>query len=489
MRVLPTWLCAVALLGCSPPCPAQEIRVAPGIPHGAYNFTTLYYDQKVDHFSYGVQPLTFKQKYLVNDAHWNASAGPILFYTGNEGAIELFAQNTGFMFELAPQLQAMVVFAEHRYYGSSMPFGNKSYTHKQYYQYQSSMQALEDYVELIQFLRTNITGAAKSPVIAFGGSYGGMLAAWIRIKYPHIVQGAIAASAPVAQFTGLTPCEDFNRLTSAVYRNASQACEALIKGSWKAIDAETKSANDKAWLTSQWKLCQPLKTSDDVQKLKEYLTDLWTNLAMANYPYPANFLAPLPAYPVAQVCKAMTAGAAGGTKQVLQSVFAGLSIYFNNTGTAKCQQFTSDGMPQSLDGRGWDLQSCTEMVMPICADGEHDMFEAQRWDLSEFSRGCLARWRTRPEPYKMQHVYGGRELGAATNIVFSNGNLDPWSTGGVKKTINSKVLALVIEGGAHHLDLRAAEHADPQSVRDARANEVVQMKRWIDDYNNGVVEG
>lgn len=46
------------------------------------------------------------------DAYWKGS-GPLFFYTGNEGAIEGFYDNTGFLFELAQNFSALIVFAEH----------------------------------------------------------------------------------------------------------------------------------------------------------------------------------------------------------------------------------------------------------------------------------------------------------------------------------------------------------------------------------------
>jgi hypothetical protein len=68
------------------------------------------------------------------------------------------------------------------------------------------------------------------------------------------------------------------------------------------------------------------------------------------------------------------------------------------------------------------------------------------------------------------NVYGGKRLKYATNIVFSNGNLDPWYPAGVSTEAlstagtDSSVLALLIDQGGHHLDLFDATDEDPESV-------------------------
>ena len=74
------------------------------------------------------------------------------------------------MWDIAPEYNAMLVFAEHRYYGNSLPFGEDSYKDLEHLGYLSSEQALADFDVLIKALKIKY---GNVPVVAFGGSYGG----------------------------------------------------------------------------------------------------------------------------------------------------------------------------------------------------------------------------------------------------------------------------------------------------------------------------
>lgn len=192
-----------------------------------YSYTTKYIEVPVDHFTFTTNA-TFKLRYLSNADFWQ-EGGPIFFYPGNEGSVDMFVQGTGFLWEIAPRFGALIVFAEHRYYGESLPFGELSLLSLDYLGYLTSAQTLADYVVLLDRLQKD--SQIPCPVIAFGGSYGGILAAWMRFKYPGMIYGAIASSAPIWQFQDLVPCNAFNEIVTRVYKD----CSDLIKKSWKLL--------------------------------------------------------------------------------------------------------------------------------------------------------------------------------------------------------------------------------------------------------------
>ncbi|CAF3340275.1 unnamed protein product [Rotaria socialis] len=434
--------------------------------------------QNVDHFGFSNMD-TYQQRYTLNTDVWE-NGKPILFYAGNEGDIDLFCDNTGFMWDIAPIFNAMVVFAEHRYYGQSLPYGNQSYSNPEYTRYLTSGQALADYAYLLDYIHSSIKGAELSPVIVFGGSYGGMLAAYFRMKYPHVVVGAHAASAPILQMT--TPCEAFSRIVTQDFLQESAQCVDIIRSSWGAINRIGSSASGLQRLGNLFKLCNPLKSVDE---LKNWLLDMYGNIAMVDYPYPTSFLADLPAFPARVFCSNVTSAVLrlrkNDDEDVVRRIIKGTNVFFNYTGQTECFDTGSQGSP-SLGDLGWSYQSCTEFVMPMCSDGVNDMFENQPWDFQAFSDACYDQWKVRPR-FEWPYIeYGGKnltDLRFFSNIAFTNGNLDPWSSGGVRTTVAPSLPAIPVIGGAHHLDLRAANKADPPSVLQARQQVVALIEKWI----------
>ncbi|XP_056139643.1 lysosomal Pro-X carboxypeptidase isoform X2 [Lampris incognitus] len=443
----------------------------------AVSYETRYFEQKIDHFGF-LEDGTFKHRYLVANQSWNPEGGPILFYTGNEGDIAWFCNNTGFMWDIAEELGAMLVFAEHRYYGESLPFGQDSYSDSKHLNYLTSEQALADFAVLIQELKSTVTGAQLSPVIALGGSYGGMLSAWMRMKYPHIVVGALAASAPIWQFPGMVPCGDFYKVVTQDFAKSGFNCDVNVRRSWRAIDNVSSTDQGLQWLSEQFGLCVPLKKREEALSLKGWLQETWVNLAMVDYPYEASFLQPLPRWPIQVVCKYLGFESAVSDYQLLHGISQAAKLYYNYTGRSSCLN-TSETATSSLGFLGWYYQACTEMVMPMCTDGIQDMFEPQEWNFQAFSDECHSLFGIRPRADWAGTVYGGKDIASHSNIIFSNGGLDPWSSGGVTRNISDSLVAIMIPEGAHHLDLRYNNANDPPSVRTARALELMYFKKWI----------
>ncbi|CAG9759251.1 unnamed protein product [Ceutorhynchus assimilis] len=449
-----------------------------------YGFVTKYIDMPLDHFSFTTNT-TFKLRYLVNDTYF-AEDKPIFFYTGNEGDISMFAQNTGFMFELAAKMGALLVFAEHRFYGETLPFGNNSYTSPKYLGYLSAQQALADYVYLINDLQKQYVNKSNSleklPVIAFGGSYGGMLAAWLRIRYPYSVIGAIASSAPVWQFHGIIPCENFNKIVTDVVRSlGSEICADTIRKSWNILRNITATDKGKIDVSTTFQLCKNIQTNDDIETLLNWLSEIYVDIVMVNYPYPTSFLVPLPGHPVREFCEGLDSVKYKDGVGLVEAIAKGLQIYTNYTGTTKCNDILQTAGP-NLGENGWNFQSCTDMIMPMCST-DTDMFENSAWDFQQFSDDCYKQFSVRPRNEEVPILeFGGTEIETASNIVFSNGLLDPWSSGGVIKNISSQVLSILIPDGAHHVDLRAANPLDTESFKTARQFHEKQINKWLDKF-------
>ena len=147
-----------------PPMPPQFPRT----------YQVKFIQQPYDHYNLLTLPATgetWPQRYLFNDTYWPGPPFPIIFYCGAEGSgVETIWDHSGWIVDtLARNLSALIVFAEHRYFGVSDPFGptNSFIPDAGHLGLLTLEQAMQDYAELITSLRTNLsvrTGSSATKI-------------------------------------------------------------------------------------------------------------------------------------------------------------------------------------------------------------------------------------------------------------------------------------------------------------------------------------
>uniref|UniRef100_A0A7S3RLM5 Uncharacterized protein n=1 Tax=Strombidinopsis acuminata TaxID=141414 RepID=A0A7S3RLM5_9SPIT len=280
------------------------------------------------------------------------------------------------------------------------------------------------------------------------------------------------------------------------------------------MDMKTR---DDTWddLSEIFNTCTPIQAADEITNLYMHLSNGYQYMAMTDYPYPASFLEPMPGYPINECVKPfepipttdemsfvgktknlfsekmtkIRGGMSSRETELLNALHDSTNVYFNYTGQYPCTNLSDTEGTGNLDGYGWNILACNELFMPTAMNDE-SMFLPLLIDYDAYTTYCQNTYGLTPQYDWALDYFGGYDIEkdflAVTNIVFSNGNLDPWMAGGLNYnvTADGSGIALLIEGGAHHLDLRAPTDQDPDFLIEARAIETANIKKWVDEYQN-----
>lgn len=263
--------------------------------------------------------------------------GPIFFYTGNDADIENFAKNSGILFDLTAIFNAGVVFAEHRYYDADAtysPLSDQPQNTMAQRAYLSTPQVLADYAQLLPYAFTTNFGVqpgdAQPQVIAIAGSYGAVLAAWMRLKYPNIISGAWISSGPVLSFHGGgMPLGAFDAVTTATM-TASGCSLDVVRAGFAAIDNLGGSATTVDTLNTVFNISTASKlgaNAQDIADLKSWVREGFESLATVNYPYPTGFFKPLPGWPMEQACSFLATAGADVTAAATQ-LYQAVAVFY-----------------------------------------------------------------------------------------------------------------------------------------------------------------
>ncbi len=99
-----------------------------------------------------------------------------------------------------------------------------------------------------------------------------------------------------------------------------------------------------------------------------------------------------------------------------------------HSGTVPCLNITVD-IPDWGGCCGWDYLACTILYQPQAQRGM--WWPATTWNLTADMEACQQQFGVQLRPHWAIAEFGGLDFHASSNIIFSQGLLDPWHTSGV----------------------------------------------------------
>ncbi|XP_047589885.1 thymus-specific serine protease [Lutra lutra] len=427
---------------------------------------------------------SFLQRYWVNDLHWASPRGPVFLHLGGEGSLGSGSVMRGHPAALAPAWGALVIGLEHRFYGLSVPAGGLDVAQLGFL---SSRHALADVASARLALARLFNMSASSPWICFGGSYAGSLAAWARLKFPHLIFASVASSAPVRAVL------DFSEYNEVVSRSlmstavgGSPECRAAASAAFAEVERRLRAGREaRGALRAELGACSSLGRAEDQAELLGELQALVGGAVQ----YDAQAGAPLS---VRRLCGLLLEGRSNrsrsapyhGLRRAVQVVMHSLGqrcLSFSRAETVARLKVTD---PQVSGGgdRQWLYQTCTEFGFYVTCEDPRCPFSRlpalpSQLELCERVFG-LSTSSVVQAVGQTNSYYGGQTPGA-TQVLFINGDTDPWHVLSVTQALGPSEAALLIPGASHCMDMAPERPSDSPSLRLGRQSISQQLQIWL----------
>jgi len=376
---------------------------------------------------------------------------------------------------------------EHRYYGQSKPMPDLKVKNLAWL---SSHQALADIATFIVRMKDQLK--LEGPWISIGGSYPGSLSSWLRLKYPHLVAGAVASSGPV----NVKPdFPEYLEVVDTALKAENELCSVNVKTAVGRMQFLTQHRVGWAMLTKKFKLCKPFDGTKKantatlietllgnfetiIQYNKDKKNGKWSNITTQ------------------VLCDIMTDSKFGSELEKFVKV-NDLSLQiadqncldadYDNKVNMLLNTSYSDPLsriPGDVGNRQWFYQTCTQFGWYQSSDQPDHPFGDQ-FPLEFFIDMCSDVFGPKFNKELLEagiqqtlQEYGGLNI-SVSNVVFVHGSLDPWHALGILEDQSPSSPAILINGTAHCANLYPPDEKDPQSLKDARLKIGQLIKKWI----------
>lgn len=348
-----------------------------------------------------------------------------------------------------------------------------------------------DSVSFIEFLKNTVPDRRDSRTIVVGTSYGGFLAAALRMNHPETFYGGVAWGAPITDL-GI---DDSDRsafatydYTSRVYLEQSRDAAVKVKDALQDIAAAVEDQDAFNSFTGQLELCEPPSNATENAAFLGLLISQYELVAQYDKPYESLFKA----NPIEWVVNATRA--ANDTTSVLKAV---LDASANQD---DCIVLSRNSLSKELAEEPYAAAGChffysafsscgisKDSIFPVAASASPSL---------DFGYNCLpynvqGAYVPTPLEFRNKYLLSQDDLEHSQRLLFPKGEYDP-ASGGAGPDSFPKI------GSDAYLDKMASRswtvsqmshgedaafvsrELDKQSVLHAKRVEFEYVKGWLE---------